>query len=565
MFKSLLNKRFLPLAVLSAALCSMTLAATPAGAQSADNGKPNHVVVGNSGDKALAGAGRELIEPFTAAELEDLVAPVALYPDDLLAIVLPAATYPLQIVQAARFLDELENDDSLKPDEDWDESVVALLNYPEVIDLLNSDLEWTWQLGEAVINQEAEVIEAVETFRDRAILAGNLQTDEHQVVSNEDGVIEITPVDPEVIYVPYYEPERVVVYQPYPVYHYYPSAYPLYYYPYPVGHHFNSHYFWGITTAFTISWYSHHLNVHHWDYYSHPYYGHSYYRYSHYYHRPSRHYFGGHRFAGNPRHHGDRWRPNRGHGARPSHRRPGFDHGGNDFIRTSGGSRLGRPGTFKPRPGFRGKIMKGINTRSHGADLRMKVRPAVRTTRDAGRSPARRDGAWKYNATPETAFVAQNRSSSGKIRRSNPNRVQVRRDLRSEPVVRNKSRGNRVIRAAEPRRTFSRPTRPANQGQSVNRTDRSHTVRTSRPDSVVSNRSRGRGADAGARSSSRQARPSPPPRQAKPATRPPQSRAPQSRPAPAASKPSPPPRSDRGSSASKSGHGKSHRGGGRHR
>ncbi|MCH8931293.1 MAG: CvpA family protein [Proteobacteria bacterium] len=152
----------------------MTLAPAAVVAQSVDNGEPNHVVVGNTGDTALAGADGGQIQPFTTAELEDLVAPVALYPDELLAIVLPAATYPLQIVQAARFLDDLENDDSLQPDEDWDESVVALLNYPEVIDLLNSDLEWTWQLGEAVLNQEEEVIQAVETFRDRALLAGNL-------------------------------------------------------------------------------------------------------------------------------------------------------------------------------------------------------------------------------------------------------------------------------------------------------------------------------------------------------------------------------------------------------
>ncbi len=558
MFKSLHNKRFLSLAVLSAALCSMTLATAPVVAQSVDNGEPNHVVVGSSGDSRLAGADLGQVEPFTTAELEDLVAPVALYPDELLAIVLPAAAYPLQIVQAARFLDDLENDDSLQPDENWDESVVALLNYPEVIDLLNSDLEWTWQLGEAVLNQEEEVIQAVETFRDRALLAGNLETDEHQVVSSDDGVIEITPVDPEVIYVPYYEPEQVVVYQPYPVYHYYPRPYPVYYYPYSAGHHFNSGFFWGITTAYVIGWHSNHLNLHFSDYYSHPYYGYNYFHQSHYYHRPS-HRFGGHRFAGHPRHHGDRWRPNRRHGARPIHRVPSFDRGGNDFVRTSGGSRLGRPGAFKPRPGFRGKIMKGGNRRSHGADFRTKVRPAVRTTRDA-RRPGRRDGAWKHSATPETAFVPPNRRSSGKVRRNRTDRDQVTRDNRREPGVRNKSRGNRVVRSAEPRRKVSKPARPSNQGRSVNRPDRRHTVRTSRPEPAVSNRPRGRRAGAGAHSSSREARPAPPPRQSRPASRPPQSRAPESRPAPAASKPSAPsPRSNRGRSDSKGDRGKSHR------
>ncbi len=536
MFKSLRNNRLLPLAAISAVLCLMLLTSAPAGAQPVESDEPDHVVLNDAGDEVAPGMGLGLEDPFTAEELTNLVAPVALYPDDLLAIVLPASTYPLQIVQAARFLDEFENDSSLKPDEDWDESVIALLNYPEVIDLLNSDLEWTWQLGEAVINQETEVIEAVEAFRDRAMLAGNLKTDEHQIVSEEDGTIEITPAEAEVIYVPYYEPERVVVYQPYPVYHYYPRPYPLYYYPYPVGYHFSSGFFWGITTAFTIGWHSHHLNVHFWDYYSHPYYGHTYYRSHHYYHWPSRHY-GGHRYAGDPRHDGDHWRPNRRHGARPDHRSPRFDRGGNDFVATSGGSRIGRPGTFKPRPGFRGKIINAVNTRYEGADFRTNVRPAVRTTRDA-RRPARRDAVWKYNATPKSDFVPRNSRSSGKVRRSRPDRDQVTRDSSREPVVQNRSRGNRVSRSAV----------PTNQGRPVNRSDRRYTVRTSRPDSVASDRSRGRRADAGANSSGRVARPSPPPRQARPASRPSQSRAPESRPSPAASRPTPPPRSERGRS-----------------
>ena len=74
---------------------------------------------------------------LTNAELESLVGPIALYPDDLLAIVLPASTFPLQVVQAKRFLENLESDPSLKPDESWDDSVVALTNYPEVVELLN--------------------------------------------------------------------------------------------------------------------------------------------------------------------------------------------------------------------------------------------------------------------------------------------------------------------------------------------------------------------------------------------------------------------------------------------
>lgn len=224
-----------------------------------------------------------------ASEIEELVGPIALYPDDLLAIVLPASTYPLQVVEASRFLEELEADASLEPDEQWDDSIVALLNYPEVVEMLNDDLDWTWRLGEAVVNQQSDVIAAIEDFRDRAYTAGNLQSDDYQLVAEDEGAISITPVQEDVIYVPYYEPEQVVVYQPRPVYFYYPRAYPVYYYPYPSWYTFNNHFhhpwFWGVTTAFSIGWHSHHLSVYHHSYYGHPYYGRTY-RDRYWYRRP---------------------------------------------------------------------------------------------------------------------------------------------------------------------------------------------------------------------------------------------------------------------------------------
>ena len=217
--------------------------------------------------------------PLSAERLDELVGPVALYPDDLLAIVLPASTFPLQIVQAARLLEDRKRDSSLEPDDDWDDSVVALLNYPEIVKLLNDDLDWTWALGEAVLSQRADVLDAIQDFRDRAYAAGNLRTDERQVVTREEDVIEIAPADPEVIYVPYYEPRRVVVYQSAPVYHYYPWAYPVYCYPYPYGYSFSTGFFWGVTTAFTIGWHSHYVHAYPFHHYGHPYYG-------HYYHNP---------------------------------------------------------------------------------------------------------------------------------------------------------------------------------------------------------------------------------------------------------------------------------------
>jgi hypothetical protein len=261
-----------------------------------------------------APAGNEDIPLLSQSELQELVGPVALYPDDLLAIVLPASTYPLQLVQAQRFLEDLEDDPSLKPDDDWDDSVIALLNYPEVLELLNADLDWTWRLGEAVVAQQPDVVSAVEDFRGRAYAAGNLKSDSHQTVSHDEGVIEITPVADDVIYVPYYEPERVVVYQSRPVYRYYPRAYPVYYYPYPVGYAFDSGFFWGVTTAFTVGWLTDSVHVIHHSYRGHPYYGRRYwdgwwyrrptvYVHNHYY-STDRHSVSRYRYS-----RGDYWRP----------------------------------------------------------------------------------------------------------------------------------------------------------------------------------------------------------------------------------------------------------------
>ncbi len=230
-------------------------------------------------DSAVLGpsTASEEIPLLSVGELEELVGPIALYPDSLLAVALPASTYPLQIVQAARFLDALEDDPALEPDANWDDSVVALINYPEAVALLNEDLDRTWRLGEAVVAQQADVLAAVENFRRRAHAAGNLKNDAHQRVTlSDEGIIEVIPVDEEIVYVPYYEPAQVVVYQTRPVYHYYPQPYPVYYYPYPSTYYFDRRFFWGVTTAFTIGWHSHRLHVFHPSYHGHPYYGHHY-------------------------------------------------------------------------------------------------------------------------------------------------------------------------------------------------------------------------------------------------------------------------------------------------
>jgi hypothetical protein len=399
---------------------------------------------------------------LSTAELEELVGPVALYPDDLLAIVLPASTYPLEIVQAARFLERLEIDSTLEPDESWDESVVALLNYPEVIRMMDEDIDWTWRLGEAVIAQQSDVIAAVEMFRDRAYAAGNLKSDEHQTVTVEEGAIEIEPVDEEIIYVPYYEPAEVVVYQPRRVYYYYPDPYPVYYYPYPAGYRFRSGLFWGVTTAFHIGWSNHYLHVYHPTYWGHPYYGYNYYDY-YYYRRPSigvfnnwyvtnNYYTSSYRYRD-----GGYWRPRARAGARPDEPRvrnyyyppnttdptgagrDNMNFSNRDRLQVSRDGRMdlnlrerqGRPTRTSTRAGFG----TGGNE------------PAVASNRTATRQDAtvgNRSGANTRNR--ETA--AGSRSTSRTVNRPSGNRSEIRfRDRSNEALATGSDRTTRTSTA----------------------------------------------------------------------------------------------------------------------
>jgi hypothetical protein len=193
--------------------------------------------------------------PLSPQQLEELVGRIALYPDDLIAIILPAATFPLDVVSAERFLQKLKQDKTLKPDTRWHESVRNLLNYPEVIGMMSQDLDWTQDLGEAVVGQQADVVKAIQAFRAKAATAGNLKSDDKQIVVQENNVIQIVPADPQVIYIPQYQPQTVVVYQPAPPPPvYYPTPYPVYYYPYPPGAAFATGFFFGATLAYACHW-----------------------------------------------------------------------------------------------------------------------------------------------------------------------------------------------------------------------------------------------------------------------------------------------------------------------
>ncbi len=182
--------------------------------------------------------------PQSSEALDKLVGPIALYPDDLVAIILPASTNPLQLVQADRYLDKRKADPKLPVDDKWDDAVKSLLNYPDVVKSMSTDLDWTSALGEAVVEDQGAVLDAIQSFRRRAQAAGNLKSDGKQVVAAEQEIITIVPADPQVIYVPQYNPSTVVVYGS-PYWGYYPTPYPSYYYPYAPGAALAAGVIWG--------------------------------------------------------------------------------------------------------------------------------------------------------------------------------------------------------------------------------------------------------------------------------------------------------------------------------
>ena len=158
-------------------------------------------------------------EPLSDDELEQLVARIALYPDELVAAICEAALVPVQIVEAERFLEKRAQDSSLKPKDTWDGSVISLLNYPEVVKMMSDDLEWTQALGDALTDQQKDVLRAIQQLRDEAVAKEIIKTDDKiKVVEQGDNIV-IQPVAADTIYVPRYDPQVLYVdnYPPAPI------------------------------------------------------------------------------------------------------------------------------------------------------------------------------------------------------------------------------------------------------------------------------------------------------------------------------------------------------------
>ncbi len=182
----------------------------------------------------------EQTQAFNTEQLDALLAPIALYPDELLTQILMASTFPLEVVQAARWLEQPGNkglkgdalQKALEP-QPWDPSVKSLVPFPEVLALMNSNLDWTQQLGYAFAEQQAAVFDSIQRLRRQAKGAGSLQSSPQQVVHEEGDTIIIQPAKPDVVYVPNYNPTTVYGTWPYP-------SYPPVNLPPPPGYYFGT-------------------------------------------------------------------------------------------------------------------------------------------------------------------------------------------------------------------------------------------------------------------------------------------------------------------------------------
>jgi hypothetical protein len=207
---------------------------------------------------------------FSQQELDQMLAPIALYPDPLLSQILMAATYPLEIVEAQRWVGAnpgLRGDDAVRAvaAQPWDPSVKSLVAFPQILALMDQRLDWTQRLGNAFLAQQPQVMDTVQALRRRANSAGNLRPSDQMQVEDQGGSIALEPAKPQLVYVPYYDP--MTIYGPWwwpgypPVYW---PAWPGYYaYPgLPVG------FAWGVGVGISVGfffgafdWGHHHVNV----------------------------------------------------------------------------------------------------------------------------------------------------------------------------------------------------------------------------------------------------------------------------------------------------------------
>jgi hypothetical protein len=204
-----------------------------------------------------------------------MLAPIALYPDSLLSQILMASTYPLEVVEAARWSSAnpgLQGDQAVRSADrfDWDPSVKSLTAFPQILSMMDVRLDWTRRLGDAFLAQQGQVMDTVQNLRRKAYDAGNLRTTEQIQVEPDGPAIDIGYANPEVVYVPYYDP--MVVYGAW----WWPAYPPVYWAPWPgYTRGYVGGFYWGpaisVSLGFffgAVDWHRHHVNIINNNYYN---------------------------------------------------------------------------------------------------------------------------------------------------------------------------------------------------------------------------------------------------------------------------------------------------------
>ncbi len=207
---------------------------------------------------------------FSQQELDQMLAPVALYPDGLLSQILMAASYPLEVVEAQRWT--LANPSvtgnaavQAVDQNNWDPSVKSLLAFPRILQTMSSNLDWTRRLGDAFLGQQQQVMDTIQSLRQKAYAAGNLVSNAQDRVAVVDGQVTVSPINPQIVYAPYYDPN--VVYGPW----WWPQYPPIAWAPWP-GYTtidgFGPGFMWGAGVVLaadflcgSFDWNTHHVNV----------------------------------------------------------------------------------------------------------------------------------------------------------------------------------------------------------------------------------------------------------------------------------------------------------------
>ena len=198
---------------------------------------------------------------YAQPQLDQMLAPIALYPDPLLAQVLTAATYPLEVVQAARWSranPDLKGSDAVAAaaDQGWDPNVKALLAFPDLLQMMDDKIEWTQHLGEAFLAQPAQVMDSVQGLRRSAEAAGNLSSGGELSVADNDGIIDVEPAAQDLVYLPYYDP--TLVYGAWP----WLGFPPVYWPPWP-GFGWQGAFAWGSGTFIGVNFFCDDFDWHH--------------------------------------------------------------------------------------------------------------------------------------------------------------------------------------------------------------------------------------------------------------------------------------------------------------